>query len=265
MRSNRKDLTKAFRSKTSRFSIDLEAFVYYLCVLCALCSDISFYTFYVLHLTSDCYTNRMTDLLTTMRRLRGPGGCPWDQEQTHQSLRPYLLEEAAEAVDALTTNDYEHIAEELGDVLLQVAFHAVIAEETKSFSYEAIERSIVQKLIRRHPHVFGEVRVSGAEEVVTNWQAIKEREKGSRGEGGQGRGVPASLPALMLAYELGKRLEWPALPLGIKTSEPATAESIGELLLAVVDYARSQKINPELALRDTANKRAESGKQKAEG
>ncbi len=206
----------------------------------------------------------MNELLSTMRRLRGPGGCPWDQEQTHQSLRPYLLEEAAEAVDALATEDYAHIAEELGDVLLQVAFHAVIAEETKTFSYEDVEQSIVQKLIRRHPHVFGDVQVSGADEVVTNWQAIKAREKGKE-ERGKESGVPTSLPALMLAYELGKKLEWPALPLKLETEKTPTSESIGELLLAVVDYARSQKINPELALRDAANERAESGKQKAEG
>jgi MazG family protein len=207
----------------------------------------------------------MNDLLTTMRRLRGPGGCPWDQEQTHESLRPYLLEEAAEAVDALATNDYEHIAEELGDVLLQVAFHAVIAEETHTFRYEDIEQSIVQKLIRRHPHVFGDVQVSGADEVVTNWQAIKKQEKMQRAENREKRAknsqdkaaeVAQSLPALMRTYELGKKLEWPVLPLTVETTKPPTAESIGELLLAVVDYARSHKINPELALRDAANHRA---------
>ncbi len=199
----------------------------------------------------------MNDLLTTMRRLRGPGGCPWDQEQTHESLRPYLLEEAAEAVDALATSDTSHIAEELGDVLLQVAFHAVIAEENKTFSYDDVEQSIVQKLIRRHPHVFGDVQVSGAEEVVTNWQVIKEQEKESRGEGERGKSIPSSLPALMLAYELGKKLEWESLAPNFDKEKTPTSQSVGELLLAVVDYARSQKINPELALRDAARKRAE--------
>jgi XTP/dITP diphosphohydrolase len=199
----------------------------------------------------------MNELLTIMRRLRGPGGCPWDQKQTHESLRPYLLEEATEAVDALATKDFSHIAEELGDVLLQVAFHSVIAEETGTFRYEDVEQSIVQKLIRRHPHVFGEVQVSGADEVVTNWQAIKEQEKGRGGAGERGRGVPQSLPALMRAYELGKKLEWTPLPLNLEQEKTPTSESIGELLLAVVDYARGHKINPELALRDAANKRAE--------
>jgi XTP/dITP diphosphohydrolase len=198
----------------------------------------------------------MNELLTTMRRLRGPGGCPWDQEQTHESLRPYLLEEAAEAVDAIGSKDYSHMAEELGDILLQVAFHTVIAEETKSFSYEDVERSIVEKLIRRHPHVFGDVKVSSADEVTANWQAIKAREKGKE-ERGKASEVPSSLPALMLAYELGKRLEWPALPLRLEQEKTPTSQSIGDLLLAVVDYARSQNINPELALRDAANQRAE--------
>jgi MazG family protein len=197
----------------------------------------------------------MNELLTIMRRLRGPGGCPWDQKQTHESLRPYLLEEAAEAVDALATGDPHQMADELGDVLLQVAFHAVVAEEAKTFSYNDIEEAIVQKLIRRHPHVFGEVQVSGADEVVTNWQAIKEQEKGGmRKEKGE---VPQSLPALMRAYELGKKLEWEALPLHLEPEKTPTPESIGELLLAVVDYARSHKINPELALRDAANRRTE--------
>jgi XTP/dITP diphosphohydrolase len=217
------------------------------------------------NLSSFAMLASMTELLPIMRRLRGPGGCPWDQQQTHKSLRPYLLEEAAEAVDALATSDVHHIAEELGDVLLQVAFHAVIAEEAGTFRYEDIEQSIVQKLVRRHPHVFGDVAVSGADEVVTNWQAIKEKEKELAlslskergGEGEKGRGVPQSLPALMRAYELGKKLEWPALRLNVTTEKTPTPETMGELLLAVVDYARSHKINPELALRDAANKRAE--------
>jgi XTP/dITP diphosphohydrolase len=201
----------------------------------------------------------MNELLNTMRRLRGPDGCPWDKEQTHDSLRPYLLEEAAEAVDAIASKNYEHMAEELGDILLQVAFHTVIAEETKSFSYEDVEQSIVQKLIRRHPHVFGDVKVSSADEVTANWLAIKEQEK--RGKGKREKvDVPSSLPALLLAYELGKKLEWPASELKLETDKPATSESVGELLLAVVDYARKNKINPELALRDAANKKAEGRK-----
>ena len=115
----------------------------------------------------------MQELLSIMRRLRGPGGCPWDQEQTHESLRPYLLEEAAEAVDAITAGTTVDLAGELGDVLLQVAFHSVIAEETGAFTYADVERYIVEKLVRRHPHVFGDATVADSREVVSTWQAIK--------------------------------------------------------------------------------------------
>ncbi|MDQ3398204.1 MAG: nucleoside triphosphate hydrolase, partial [Deinococcota bacterium] len=119
----------------------------------------------------------MRRLLTIMRRLRGPGGCPWDREQDHRSLRPYLLEEAAEAVDAISEGEPAAMAEELGDVLLQVAFHAVIAEEAGTFDYEAVETAIVDKLVRRHPHVFGAVKAETSGQVLENWQALKAQEK----------------------------------------------------------------------------------------
>ncbi|MDL2343237.1 MazG nucleotide pyrophosphohydrolase domain-containing protein, partial [Deinococcus sp. MIMF12] len=121
----------------------------------------------------------MQELLTTLRRLRAPDGCPWDREQTHDSLRPYLLEEAAEAVDAVAEGP-QALAAELGDVLLQVAFHSVIAEEAGAFGYADVERGIVEKLVRRHPHVFGDVQVADSGEVVANWQAIKAAERGGR-------------------------------------------------------------------------------------
>lgn len=120
----------------------------------------------------------MEHLLEIMRRLRGPGGCPWDQEQTHISLRPYLLEEAAEVLEAIAEDDPGHLAEELGDVLLQVAFHAVIAEEGGRFRYQDVETAVVDKLVRRHPHVFGETKVEGSDEVLRNWEAIKAEERG---------------------------------------------------------------------------------------
>jgi XTP/dITP diphosphohydrolase len=196
----------------------------------------------------------MQRLLAIMRRLRAPDGCPWDREQTHASLRPYLLEEAAEAVDALSSGDAGAMAEELGDVLLQVAFHAVIAEEAGRFSYEDIETSIVQKLKRRHPHVFGDVRVSAAAQVVTNWQAIKAAEKGAE-EKDPAERVPRSLSALMRATELGRKLGWEA---GSQEAVRGALEEgdVGALLLAVVDYARAQGVNPELALREAADARA---------
>lgn len=206
----------------------------------------------------------MQRLLEVMHQLRAPGGCPWDQQQTHESLRPYLLEEAAEAVDALTSGDPAEMTEELGDVLLQVAFHAVIAEEAGRFSYGDVEQGVVDKLVRRHPHVFGEVRVSGAEEVVSNWQAIKAREKGAQASPAER--VPRSLPALMRAAELGRKLGWRAGS-RVQVSDLARGgaggdvegdarEDVGALLLAVVDYARAQGVDPELALRAAADARA---------
>lgn len=120
----------------------------------------------------------MDRLLEIMHRLRGPGGCPWDQEQTHLSLRRYLLEEAAEAVDAIEGDDSAHLAEELGDVLLQVAFHAVIAEESGRFAYRDVETAVVDKLVRRHPHVFGQAKVEDSDQVLRNWEAIKAEERG---------------------------------------------------------------------------------------
>ena len=194
----------------------------------------------------------MDKLLTTMRRLRGPGGCPWDQEQTHLMLRQYLLEEAYEAVDAISSDQTEHMVEELGDVLLQIAFHTVIAEETLRFSYSDIEQAIVDKLIRRHPHVFGDVSVANAEEVVTNWQEIKRQEKG---ESGKEKGdVPRHLPALMLASEVGKKQKWVA-----ETSEVITSENVGDAFLALVNMARQNGVNPEIALRDAVDRRVAKG------
>lgn len=201
----------------------------------------------------------MQKLLEVMRRLRAPEGCPWDREQTHQSLRPYLLEEAAEAVDALAEGEPQEICEELGDVLLQVAFHAVIAEEEGTFGYPDVERTVVEKLMRRHPHVFGEVRVADAGEVVRNWQQIKASEKPQAERGADA--VPRSLPALMRAEELGEKLGWPAADaeavrerLEAAAREPG-ARAVGELLLAVVDLARAQGVRAELALRDATEAR----------
>ena len=203
----------------------------------------------------------MDKLLTTMRRLRAPDGCPWDREQTHESLRPYLLEEAAEAVDALSTADPALMADELGDVLLQVAFHAVVAEEAGTFDYGDIEASIVSKLERRHPHVFGDLRVADAAEVTRNWQRIKTQEKAGAPTPAAER-VPRSLSALMRAAELGDKLGWEvgdaaAVQQTLADAPTAPTEAqIGALLLAVVDYARAAGVNPELALREAADARA---------
>ncbi|MFK7604039.1 MazG family protein [Deinococcus sp. SM5_A1] len=201
----------------------------------------------------------MQDLLTTMRRLRAPGGCPWDAEQTHASLRPYLLEEAAEAVDAIDIGSPAELAGELGDVLLQVAFHSVIAEEEGSFSYADVERTIVQKLVRRHPHVFGTSQVSGSAEVVRNWQAIKAAEQGGKPRRAVDR-VPSALGALAreaatqkLAGVLGGREDLA----GILEAAPDSPQGVADVLAAVVAWARAQGVDAELALRDHSTRTLE--------
>ncbi|WP_425145329.1 MazG family protein [Deinococcus sp.] len=197
----------------------------------------------------------MEDLLKIMRRLRAPDGCPWDREQTHHSLRPYLLEEAAETVDAISGEQWAELPAELGDVLLQVAFHSVIAEEAGTFGYAQVERSIVDKLIRRHPHVFAQTNVSGSAEVVQNWQAIKRQERGGRPRTAAER-IPAGLGALARearaqqlsaagsAQREGKVLLHGALE-GLTNDEAG----IGRLLSAVVALALEHGLDPELALR----------------
>ncbi len=193
----------------------------------------------------------MQELLKIMRKLRAPDGCPWDIKQTHESLRPYLLEEASEAVDAITEGNNDEIVEELGDVLLQIAFHTVIAEQENSFSYADIEEAIIAKLIRRHPHVFGDITVADADEVVANWQEIKNSEKAKKSPLDS---VPKSLTSLMRAAELTKKLAW-ELPtkadlLARTEALLANEKDIGELLLAISSYSKANGINPEIALRE---------------
>lgn len=202
----------------------------------------------------------MRRLLDTMRRLRAPDGCPWDREQTHETLRPYLIEEAAEAVDALATGDARLIADELGDVLLQIAFHAVIAEESSTFTYDDVESAIVDKLVRRHPHVFGTVSVGGVDDVLTNWHAIKAQEREAAGDPPRkpAEGVPRALPALRRAAELDAALDW--VPddevadqrLADVAGDPA---SLGAALLHLAQSARRCGVDPELALRDALEAR----------
>ncbi|ADV67175.1 MazG family protein [Deinococcus maricopensis] len=193
----------------------------------------------------------MNRLLDTMRHLRAPDGCPWDREQTHESLRPYLLEEAAEAVDAITLGDDREIVGELGDVLLQVAFHATIAEEAGRWSYADVEGAIVQKLERRHPHVFGEVQVEDADEVVRNWQAIKAQEGGAVKRGNAR--VPSELGALAREVKAQKVL---GQDKGTKDAVRSVVDGAADdeagvagVLAAVVAWARSCGVDPETALR----------------
>jgi tetrapyrrole methylase family protein / MazG family protein len=207
--------------------------------------------------------------------------CPWDVEQTHRSLIPYLIEETYEVVDAVEALDAddpatdEHLIEELGDLLYQIEFHATIAEQQGRFTVADVARGIHDKLVRRHPHVFGDIVVDGTETVLRNWEAIKRAEKGSRTTSdGVFEGIPGSFPALSYAHEVQKKaakvgFDWPdvdgalakiaeeATELGEATEKAdpdAVREELGDLLFAVVNVARHLGVDPESALRAAAQK-----------
>ena len=145
------------------------------------------------------------DLEEIVRLLRAPGGCPWDAEQTHQSIRRNFLEEAYEAVEAIDEGSPEHLKEELGDVLLQVVFHALMEQEAGRFDLDAVADGICKKLIYRHPHIFGDAGAQTPDEALQNWEALKRREKHREGAGDDLDSVPAALPALMRSRKVAKR------------------------------------------------------------
>ena len=186
-----------------------------------------------------------------MDRLRSPGGCPWDAEQTHESLVKYLLEESYEFIDSVDAKDREGMREELGDVLLQVYFHSRIAQDhpTDPFSIEDVARAIADKLIRRHPHVFEGLQVSGTEEIIDNWEEIKAKEKGRTSALD---GVALAQPALPLVEKLLYRAEKYKVNVELtkyQSDKPATQESVGEALASIIAWARDNEIDPENALR----------------
>ena len=190
-------------------------------------------------------------LVEVMDRLRSPGGCPWDAEQTHESLVKYLLEESYEFIDSVDAKDREGMREELGDVLLQVYFHSRIAQDhpTDPFSIEDVARSIADKLIRRHPHVFEGLQVSGTEEIIENWEEIKAKEKGRTSALD---GVALAQPALALVEKLLYRAEKYKVNVVLtkyQSDKPATQESVGEALASIIAWARDNEIDPENALR----------------
>lgn len=213
-------------------------------------------------------------LMEVMHRLRAPGGCPWDAEQTHKSLRSSLIEESYEVLDALDREDMSALEEELGDLMLQIVFHAVIEEEKSEFTIRDVTTGIVNKLIYRHPHVFGDVKVASSGEVLVNWENLKQKEKHQETVADAMRSVPAAFPALMRSYKIQKKaahvgFDWhnayEALP---KVAEEAGEvreamdggdrdhlyEEIGDLLFACVNVARLNKIDPELALGSATDK-----------
>lgn len=194
---------------------------------------------------------RLLDVVTVMDRLRSPGGCPWDREQTHESLMPYLLEETYEAYQALEDGDLAALREELGDVLLQVAFHARLAEELPAgerWSVDDVAADLVAKLVRRHPHVFADARVDGADEVVANWNTIKTAEKQRQSVTD---GVPLALPALALGATLHRKASRLGVPADLLAGD-AGSSKLGERLMAEVASARAAGEDPEVALRTVA-------------
>ena len=190
---------------------------------------------------------RLLDVVAVMDRLRSPGGCPWDAEQTHRSLMPYLLEEAYEAYQALEDGDLTALREELGDVLLQVAFHARLAEELpegQRWTIDDVAGDLVDKLVRRHPHVFSREAGTAAsfEDLETSWDALKAAEKGRTSVT---EGIPLGQPALSLAAKLQKRGERLGVPL------PAY-DGLGGELFALVGRCRAAGVDPEQALREVS-------------
>ena len=221
------------------------------------------------------------ELVAVMSRLRAPGGCPWDREQTHATLRTYLVEEAYEVLDALDSADDAKLAEELGDLLLQVLFHAQIAHERGRFDISAVIREIHDKMVRRHPHVFGKKKAKTAADVLRNWEVIKQEERARSGENTEAKspdsfldGVPKSMPALLEALQLTRKaarvgFDWPDLhgifaKLSEETKElhevlgsrnPARIEGeIGDILFVAVNLARFLHVDPEIALKKTSAK-----------
>ena len=197
-------------------------------------------------------SSELIRLREVMDRLRSPGGCPWDAEQTHESLLKYLLEESYEYIEAVEENDRTAMREELGDVLLQVYFHSRMAEEHSSepFSIDDVARGVADKLIRRHPHVFGDTKVGSSEEVLENWEAIKAAEKGRTSAT---EGIPLGQPALALASKLMYRAEKYGLTIPVaqpvEISKNTTEEELGAILLGIIDQAQAQGLDVESALR----------------
>lgn len=204
------------------------------------------------------------DLKATMARLRAPDGCPWDQEQTHASLVRCLIDEVSELIDTIDRNDYPHMREELGDVLIQVVFHAQIAAEKGLFTFEDVARDINDKLVRRHPHVFGTGKLNTSEQVIAEWEKIKATEKkhGPAPVNTVFKDLPPRLPALMFAEAVWKQIEKKQLPAaGVvdvaqvqAVGRELDAERLGQMLFELTAAARAKGLDPEGALRLHATK-----------
>ena len=195
------------------------------------------------------------DLRKIMEILRSENGCPWDREQTHKSIRQDLLEEAYETAEAIDCESDEMLCEELGDVLLQVMFHSRIAEEEGKPTVDDVYTGVCKKMIERHPHIFGDVSVKDVDDVLTNWDAIKQNSKNRSSLSEQLDGVCKALPALMLASKYVSKCLKNSIEIETKTNlESVTEESIGEILFDIVALSKKNKIDPELALQKKCEK-----------
>jgi tetrapyrrole methylase family protein/MazG family protein len=209
---------------------------------------------------------RLLDLIRVQARLRAPDGCPWDREQTHASLARHLLEETHELLEAIDAGDDAAMRDELGDLLLQVTFHAQMAADEGRWDIDDVAEGLVRKLVHRHPHVFGEVDVADADEVLVNWEKLKAEETGGRK--GVDEDIPASLPSLARAAKVQRRaagwgFEWRSVDSALEalreevdelasaTSPPNAEEEIGDVLFATVAVARKLGVDAESALRRT--------------
>lgn len=215
----------------------------------------------------------VTPLTDVMQTLLGENGCPWDKEQTHETLRKNLLEESHEVIEAIDAHDMEHLKEELGDVLLQIVFHAQLAEKEGAFNFNDVVATVTEKMIRRHPHIFADVKADNAEEVLANWEEIKKKEKGDKPESKSIMSkLPPTLPALMKAEKVQQKahrvgfdwdsIEGPKEKIREELQEIDQAiagngdveDEVGDLLFSAVNLARFVQVDPEQALNRSVQK-----------
>lgn len=196
--------------------------------------------------------NEVNRLIDIVKKLRAPDGCPWDREQTHQSVRGHLVEECAELLEAIDLQDSDKMREEIGDVLMHLLLHAEIESENGNFNFNDVAKELGDKLVRRHPHVFGEEKVNDSDDVLKIWQDVKKKEKKERAIGGLFAGIPPQLSALRYAYSIAKKADAETLADASENSQKLDDKNIeiGRELFSIIAKASEMKVEPESALRD---------------